>query len=229
MVELSGTAALVVGDMSGLGRAIARALVAADARVALVDVDQARSTEASDELARAGGTVIALPGPTELDATVARVEAELGPLALYCDVAGVRPDEVSAGRHFVACRWTARPDAAGALTLSARPLSGLAAMALLVPGALATRPACSGATAATLFGADRDRAVVENGQDVLSGAADADELADMIVGGAVSRRLIIMTRREWNGSAHQNFDGTMATVHALDEHRIVEGAELVPA
>lgn len=234
MVELAGSAALVIGDMSGMAGALGRALVAAGARVALVDVDAERAAEAADALARAGGTAIAVPRlasePWSLDAAVARAEAELGSATLHCDVTSTRPDLASAGKQFVACRWASLPGAGGALTLSVRPLTGLAAMALLVPGSLSTRPACSsGVLAARLFGPHRDLAVVERSHSVLARSADVDGVAGIIVGGAVSRRLAIMTLREWNGSAHQNVDHTMATLHTLDDRRGVDGAALVSA
>lgn len=232
MIELAGTAALVIGDMSSMAGALARALVTAGASVALVDVDEGRSAVVADELTRAGGVAIAVPAsdPARRDVAIARAETELGPLTLHCDLTGLRPELATAAKHFMACRWTSVPGSRDVLALAAQPLTGLAAMALLVPGSLTTRPAfSSGVVAARLFGPDRDRAVVESGHDVLTRGAGAAELADMIVAGAASRRLVIMTRQEWNGSARRNADDTLATLHTLDEHRAAHGAVLVSA
>jgi len=61
----AGQAALVTGAARGIGLAIARRLAAAGARVALLDIDQARVTAAAREL---GGT--AMPITADVTRTV---------------------------------------------------------------------------------------------------------------------------------------------------------------
>ncbi len=59
-VELSGRAAIVTGAASGLGRAMAEAMVRAGAKVAFLDIDQAAAERAARGVADAGGQAIAL-------------------------------------------------------------------------------------------------------------------------------------------------------------------------
>ncbi|MEV8452320.1 SDR family oxidoreductase [Streptomyces sp. NPDC052095] len=89
----AGEAAFVTGAASGIGLGIARALVAAGARVALADIDGARLKDVAAELTDAGGTVTAV----ELDvsdaeqwsAAAERAEEALGPISILCNNAGV--------------------------------------------------------------------------------------------------------------------------------------------
>ncbi|MEV5988908.1 SDR family oxidoreductase [Streptomyces sp. NPDC052051] len=89
----AGEAAFVTGAASGIGLGIARALVAAGAKVALADIDGARLTEVARELTEAGGTVTTV----ELDVSDAdqwaaaadRAEEALGPISILCNNAGV--------------------------------------------------------------------------------------------------------------------------------------------
>lgn len=95
MSSLSDRTVLVTGASRGLGATLARHLVDAGARVALV----ARSVEPLEALATAlserGGTAVALPtdlsDPAALDALPARVEAALGPVDILVNNAGVEP------------------------------------------------------------------------------------------------------------------------------------------
>jgi NAD(P)-dependent dehydrogenase (short-subunit alcohol dehydrogenase family) len=89
----AGQAAFVTGAASGIGLGMARALVAAGARVALADVDAARLAAVAQDLTDAGGTVV----PVELDvadagqwsAAADRAEDALGPISILCNNAGV--------------------------------------------------------------------------------------------------------------------------------------------
>jgi NAD(P)-dependent dehydrogenase (short-subunit alcohol dehydrogenase family) len=89
----AGEAAFVTGAASGIGRGIARALVAARAKVALTDIDQPRLAAVARELSDAGGTVI----PLQLDVSDAdqwpdvadRAEEALGPISILVNNAGV--------------------------------------------------------------------------------------------------------------------------------------------
>ncbi|MDN3261551.1 SDR family NAD(P)-dependent oxidoreductase [Streptomyces sp. CSDS2] len=89
----AGEAAFVTGAAFGIGLGIARALVAAGAKVALADVDEGRLAEAAKELTDAGGTVTAVRLDVSDEknwATAAdRTEEALGPISLLCNVAGV--------------------------------------------------------------------------------------------------------------------------------------------
>lgn len=93
MVWPEGKAAFVTGAASGMGLGISRALVAAGAKVALVDVDGARLAGAAKELTDAGGTVTAI----EFDISDAgrwpevadRAEEALGPISILVNNAGV--------------------------------------------------------------------------------------------------------------------------------------------
>src|SRR5438105_61579 len=53
-MDIAGHAALVSGGGSGLGRATARALAEAGARVAILDINEAAATEAAEEVGGVG-------------------------------------------------------------------------------------------------------------------------------------------------------------------------------
>lgn len=89
----NGEAALVTGAASGIGLGIARALVAAGAKVALADIDGDRLAEIAAELTEAGGTVAAVAfdvgDPDAWEAAANGAEAALGPISILCNNAGV--------------------------------------------------------------------------------------------------------------------------------------------
>ncbi|AMT72632.1 MULTISPECIES: SDR family NAD(P)-dependent oxidoreductase [Mycobacteroides] len=89
----TGQAAFVTGAASGIGLGIARALVAAGAKVALADIDAARLVDVTQELTDAGGTVLAVPldisDPEQWSAAADRAEEALGPISILCNNAGV--------------------------------------------------------------------------------------------------------------------------------------------
>ncbi|MGU3498753.1 SDR family NAD(P)-dependent oxidoreductase [Mycobacterium sp. C31M] len=88
----AGQAAFVTGAASGMGLGMARALVAAGAKVALADIDAARLTAVEQELTEAGGSVVAVPlDVTDADkwtAAADRAEEILGPISILCNNAG---------------------------------------------------------------------------------------------------------------------------------------------
>ncbi|MGW4533685.1 SDR family NAD(P)-dependent oxidoreductase [Nocardia sp. NPDC004340] len=93
MVWPAGEAAFVTGGASGIGLGLARALVAAGARVALADIDRARLGAAAAELTAAGGVVttveLDVSDPDGWEAAAEHAEAALGPISILCNNAGV--------------------------------------------------------------------------------------------------------------------------------------------
>lgn len=90
-VDLDGAAVIVTGGAQGIGQATARALAARGARVAIGDLDEIGAEKTAAEL---GGTGMLLD-VTDTDAFadfVARVEDELGPVAVLVNNAGVMPN-----------------------------------------------------------------------------------------------------------------------------------------
>jgi NAD(P)-dependent dehydrogenase (short-subunit alcohol dehydrogenase family) len=96
-MQAAGQAALVTGGGSGLGAATARALAAAGARVALLDVNGEGAQAVAAEI---GG--LALPCDiTDAEATaaaIARAEAEHGPARILVNCAGIAPAQKVLGR-----------------------------------------------------------------------------------------------------------------------------------
>jgi NAD(P)-dependent dehydrogenase (short-subunit alcohol dehydrogenase family) len=93
MSDLAGRVALVTGGGRGIGRAIAGLLVENGMKVAINDVDPALAAAAARELDAAGWAALATPGDVTSKAQVAamfaRAEADLGPLWLLVNNAGV--------------------------------------------------------------------------------------------------------------------------------------------
>ena len=91
--DLAGEVALVTGASSGIGRHLAELLAVAGAKVALAARRVDRLAEAAREIEAAGGECL----PISLDVTrsdniaaaVAKAEAELGPLTILVNNAGV--------------------------------------------------------------------------------------------------------------------------------------------
>jgi NAD(P)-dependent dehydrogenase (short-subunit alcohol dehydrogenase family) len=91
--DLAGQGALVTGASSGIGRHLAGLLAAAGAKVALAARRVERLAEAAEEIAAAGG--VARPYACDVTqagsvaATVAAAEAEIGPLSVLVNNAGI--------------------------------------------------------------------------------------------------------------------------------------------
>jgi 3-oxoacyl-[acyl-carrier protein] reductase len=111
MADWTDQVAIVTGSSRGIGRAIARALAA---RGAVICINYAGRTAAAEaavaEIAAAGGRVIAIQADVaDVDAVtrmVARTEAELGPVSILVNNAGV--SSPGAWRAMTQRQWRAR-------------------------------------------------------------------------------------------------------------------------
>lgn len=104
----AGEAAFVTGGASGIGLGIARALVAAGAKVAIADLDAERLEAVAAELRDAGGTVVAVPlDVSDADAWEAaeRAESAIGPISILCNVAGVNGGGTIEETPYQIWRW----------------------------------------------------------------------------------------------------------------------------
>jgi NADP-dependent 3-hydroxy acid dehydrogenase YdfG len=90
---LAGRAALVTGASSGIGRATARALATAGARVGLAARRAERLEELEEEIARGGGEALALPTDVteyaQAEAMVRRAEEIFGGVEVLVNAAGI--------------------------------------------------------------------------------------------------------------------------------------------
>lgn len=91
--HLAGQVALVTGGGRGIGRACARALAEHRVKVAVMSRTEAEVRTTAEEIERAGGRAIAIPGDVTdrhaVERTVAITEAELGPIDLLVNNAAV--------------------------------------------------------------------------------------------------------------------------------------------
>ena len=91
--RLDGRTALVTGAASGIGRGIAIGLAGSGAAVACLDLPGTALDAVAAEIVALGGRAIAVPtdatDPDSLGEAVARTEADLGPLRLAVNSAGI--------------------------------------------------------------------------------------------------------------------------------------------
>ena len=88
--RLAGTRVLITGASSGLGRAMAEALLAAGASVALTSRDAARARALATRLGeRAVGIGLDVREPSSVEAAVAETHARLGGLEMLVNNAGI--------------------------------------------------------------------------------------------------------------------------------------------
>ena len=93
--ELSGSVALVTGGSRGIGLAICRALADAGARVAVVARNAEGAVAAAAQLGDGHkGFGCDVGSPEQVQATVAAVEAELGPVDILVNNAGITRDNL---------------------------------------------------------------------------------------------------------------------------------------
>lgn len=92
MFDLTGKVALVTGAGRHVGRGIAEALASQGAAVAINDIVEARAQEAADAIVAGGGRAMAAPADatdrSSVQAMIAAVEAELGPVDILVSNAG---------------------------------------------------------------------------------------------------------------------------------------------
>ncbi len=88
---LSTQIVVVTGASGGIGRAVAKAFGARGAKVALIARGEKGLNGAAEDVRRAGGTALVVPvdvaDPDQVWAAVDRVEAELGPIDVWVNVA----------------------------------------------------------------------------------------------------------------------------------------------
>ena len=96
MPELDGIVAVVTGASRGIGRAIAWSLAVGGCTVACVARDEARARMAAESLAGAGGKGYAcdVSDPAACVDLIAAVEADIGPVGLLVNNAGITRDNV---------------------------------------------------------------------------------------------------------------------------------------
>ena len=91
--SVAGRVAVVTGAASGMGRATAWLLADEGAKVAALDIDREGVVETVAAIADAGGTALAvacdLADPEAVEQAVARVRAELGPVDILINNAGM--------------------------------------------------------------------------------------------------------------------------------------------
>jgi NAD(P)-dependent dehydrogenase (short-subunit alcohol dehydrogenase family) len=89
-MEIHGQAALVTGGGSGLGEGTARALAAAGAKVAILDVNEAAAARVAAEI---GGIALAcdVASAASAEAAIAAARAAHGPACVLVNCAGIAP------------------------------------------------------------------------------------------------------------------------------------------
>ncbi len=88
-IDLKDRVAVVTGGAQGIGLAIARRLVMSGAKVSLWDMNAELLAEAKAAIGAAGTAKVNIVNAAELQAALRQTEAEVGPIAILVNSAGV--------------------------------------------------------------------------------------------------------------------------------------------
>ncbi|MEY4608438.1 MAG: 3-oxoacyl-[acyl-carrier protein] reductase [Gemmatimonadota bacterium] len=93
-IDLTGKVALVTGSTRGIGRTIAKTLVDAGAKVAVVGRDVAKAEQVAEELGEARGFSCDVADPASVTMLVQTVEDAFGSLDILVNNAGITRDNL---------------------------------------------------------------------------------------------------------------------------------------
>jgi 3-oxoacyl-[acyl-carrier protein] reductase len=94
-IDLTGKTAFVTGSTRGIGQAIARTLLQAGAKVAIVGRDAERVNSVAAQLGdRAAGAVCDVAVAEQVESAIAAAEAALGPIDILVNNAGLTRDNI---------------------------------------------------------------------------------------------------------------------------------------
>ena len=93
-IDLTGRVALVTGSTRGIGRAIAKELIACGAKVAVVGRDLAKAESVAEELGEARGFACDISVPSDVTMLIQTVEDAFGSLDILVNNAGITKDNL---------------------------------------------------------------------------------------------------------------------------------------